>query len=296
VAIPNHIIVITPTSSDPSLSFIKGRDYLVWRVYPSDTLQGAVLAQAMGKAFGTHAVINVGARNDAFGAALAAEFEKDWKAHGGKIGRVVLYNPNATTFDADAQKLAAGHPAGWMIADFPPTFAKMGPALVRTGLWAPTRTFMTEVMEDDPALNKIGAPATNGLRGTASVAAKGAGVKAFEALFKKSYSKVPSTGFEGTSFDAVVLAFLAALAADSSDPTLIKQHLQAVSAPPGRAFIWQQLPQAIKAIVAGHDINYQGAWGPIDWDSRGDPPTAVYVIWKHEHGQITILRTITFRR
>jgi ABC-type branched-subunit amino acid transport system substrate-binding protein len=58
----------------------------------------------------------------------------------------------------------------------------------------------------------------------------------------------------------------------------------------------QQLPQAIKAIVAGHDINYQGAWGPIDWDSRGDPTTAVYVIWKHEHGKITILRTITFRR
>jgi ABC-type branched-subunit amino acid transport system substrate-binding protein len=85
-------------------------------------------------------------------------------------------------------------------------------------------------------------------------------------------------------------------AADSSDPTLIKQHLQAVSAPPGRAFTWQQLPQAIKAIVAGHDINYQGAWGPIDWDSRGDPTTAVYVIWKHEHGKITILRTITFRR
>jgi hypothetical protein len=58
----------------------------------------------------------------------------------------------------------------------------------------------------------------------------------------------------------------------------------------------QQLPQAIKAIVAGHDINYQGTWGPIDWDSRGDPTTAVYVIWKHEHGKITILRTITFRR
>jgi hypothetical protein len=33
-----------------------------------------------------------------------------------------------------------------------------------------------------------------------------------------------------------------------------------------------------------------------DWDSRGDPTTAVYVIWKHEHGKITILRTITFRR
>ncbi|MBV9278681.1 MAG: ABC transporter substrate-binding protein, partial [Chloroflexi bacterium] len=190
VALPNNVIVITPTSSDPSLTLLKNENHLVWRVYPSDTLQGAALAEAMGRAFGKHATINVGARNDAFGTALAAIFEKNWKAGGGKIGKVVIYNPAETSFDSDAQKLASGNPNGWLIADFPPTFAKMGPALVRAGGWSPAKTYMTEAMDNNDSLNQIGAPATDGLRGTAASAPKGPNAQALETLFKQTYPGV----------------------------------------------------------------------------------------------------------
>ena len=54
-----------------------------------------------------------------------------------------------------------------MIIDFPETFAKMGPALVRAGGWDPAKTFMTEAMRNTDALKEVGAQATDGLRGTA---------------------------------------------------------------------------------------------------------------------------------
>ena len=51
VSIPNKIVQISPTSSAPQLTDIKDNGYL-WRAYPSDTLQGKVLAQAAYDVFG----------------------------------------------------------------------------------------------------------------------------------------------------------------------------------------------------------------------------------------------------
>src|SRR5437588_7679708 len=41
VTIPDHVVQISPTSSAPQLSSIADNGYL-WRVYPSDTLQGKI--------------------------------------------------------------------------------------------------------------------------------------------------------------------------------------------------------------------------------------------------------------
>ena len=134
VAIPNHVVQISPTSSAPQLTTIKDNGYL-WRTYPSDTLQGRVLAQAAIKAFGKGATINVGARNDAFGTALKQLFVTEYEKLGGKVGENVSWNPDQPTFDTEAQKLVSGNPAGWVIIDFPETFQKFAPSLVRTGKW-----------------------------------------------------------------------------------------------------------------------------------------------------------------
>ncbi|MDQ6772344.1 MAG: ABC transporter substrate-binding protein, partial [Candidatus Dormibacteraeota bacterium] len=34
VAIPNNVVLVTPTSSDPALTTLKGKNQLVWRIYP----------------------------------------------------------------------------------------------------------------------------------------------------------------------------------------------------------------------------------------------------------------------
>lgn len=295
VSIPNHVVQISPTASAPQLTTIADNGYL-WRTYPSDTLQGRVLAQAAIKAFGSGATLNVGARNDAFGTALKQLFVTEYKKLGGKVGVDVSWNPDQPNFDTEAQKLVGGNPAGWVIIDFPETFQKFAPSLVRTGKWDASKTFMTEALRNTTVLDAIGSPVV-GLRGTAASAAGGPAGKSFAAYWKANIKGAkPYTGFEGTALDAVNVAFLAALKACSSSPAKIKSNLISVSGPPGTKVTFLQLAKAIKLIRAGKEVDYEGAFSPVDFDKNGDVGSAVFEIWKYSApGKIDTLSTVTFR-
>ncbi|MGH3029315.1 MAG: ABC transporter substrate-binding protein [Gaiellaceae bacterium] len=294
VAIPNEIVQITPTSTAPEITDLED-DGLVFRILSSDNLQGSALVDAVADAFGSDATINVGARNDAFGTALKELFEQGWEEGGGTIGASVAWNPEAPSFDTEAGQLAGGNPDGWVIIDFPETFARVGPALVRAGGWDPTMTFMTEAMRNADELQKIGAEATEGLRGTAPTSEDAPARDVFDELFEQEAEEgSPLTGFEGASFDAVLLAFLAALDAGSSDPNEMKGSLQAVSGPPGEKYTFEQLDQAVQDLLDGEDIDYEGAWGPIDFDENGDPGSAIYEVWEFDGSEVSTQTTFTF--
>lgn len=294
VAIPNGVVLITPTSTAPEITDLED-DGLVFRILSSDTLQGSALVDAVADGFGSDATINVGARNDAFGTALMELFEQGWEEQGGTVGASVTWNPEAATLDTEAGQLAAGSPDGWVIIDFPETFAKVGPALVRAGGWDPSRTFMTEAMRNSDELTNIGAAATEGLRGTAPTSEDAPARDAFDALFEQEAAEgSPLTGFEGASFDAVMLAFLAALDAGSSEPEDVKESLQAVSGPPGEKYTFEQLDQAVQDLLDGNDIDYEGAWGPVDFDENGDPGSAIYEVWQFDGSEVATQTTFTF--
>jgi branched-chain amino acid transport system substrate-binding protein len=295
VTIPNKIVQISPTSSAPQLTTLKDNGYL-WRTYPSDALQGKVLAQAAEEAFGKGATVNAGARNDAFGTALLALFRAEWAKRGGKIGQSVLWNPTQATFDTEAQKLVEGNPAGFVIIDFPETFEKFAPSLVRSGKWSASKTLMTEAMRNGDVLSKIGTQ-VDGLRGTAASAAGGPAGKAFAAYWKTHVTGAkPYTSFEGTALDAANVAFLAAVKGCSSKPSSIKANLRAVSGPPGTKVTFLTLGRAIRLLRAGKEIDYEGAFSPVDFDRNGDIGSAVFEIWRNDGGgKISTLKTITFR-
>jgi branched-chain amino acid transport system substrate-binding protein len=295
VTIPDHIVQISPTSSAPQITSIADNGYL-WRTYPSDTLQGNVLAQAVIDAFGKGATINVGARNDAFGTALKALFVAKYTKLGGKVGVDIAWNPDQPNFDSEMGQLVSGNPKGWVIIDFPETFQKYVASLVRTGKWDASRTFMTEALRDTSVLDPIGTPVV-GLRGTAASAAGGPAGASFAAYWKKHVTGAkPYTGFEGTAVDAADVAFLAALKACSASPPKIKANLIPVSGPPGVKVTYLQMAKAIKLIRAGKEVDYEGVFSPVDFDKNGDIGSAVFEVWQYTApGTIKTLKTVTFR-
>ena len=293
VTIPSNVLLVTPTSSDPGITGLADNG-LVFRVYPPDDFQAKALADSIAKTYGKDATVNVGGRNDAFGTALTASFKEEWEKNGGKVGALVTYDPKSATFDSTAQQLTAGDPKAWVIADFPPTFAKLAPALVRTGKWRPADTFMTEAMQNKDELIKIGAPATAGLRGTAASSEGGTDPGAFEAAYKAKFPGQTYTGFEATSFDSVVITSLASIKAGSNDPAKVKEAMLSVSNPDGEKFTWQQLPEAIKAIKAGKTINYEGAWTQVAFDKNGDPMVSTFVLWKWDGAAMSNVETFNF--
>jgi ABC-type branched-subunit amino acid transport system substrate-binding protein len=296
VTIPNHVVLISPTASAPQLTQLAGGKGWVWRTYPSDTLQGKVLAEAALQKYGKGATINVGARNDAFGTALEQLFVAQWKKLGGKVGVDMSWNPDQPTYDTEAGQLVSGNPAGFVIIDFPQTFVKFAPSLVRTGKWQASKTLMTEALKDGPTLDGIGQPAL-GLSGTAASAAGGPAGAAFHALWNKAVKGAqPYTGFEGTAFDAANVAFLAALKSCSASPAKLKNNLVSVSGSPGTKVTFKQLGTAISLLLRHKEIDYEGAFSPVDFSPNGDISSAVYEIWRYDgSSKFSTLKTFTFK-
>lgn len=292
VTIPNGVLHIGPTVSAREITDLED-DGLVYRMISADIVLARGLAEAAGEAFGTDATVNLGARNDAWGSGLKEMFERHWTENGGTLGVSIAWNPEQPTFDTEAQQLASGDPNGWVILEWPENFAKLGPALVRSGSWTPDRTFMTEAMAVPDELTDIGDQATVGLRGIAPTSETAPAFDPFQELFTEEVPDKPFTGFEGSSFDAVMLAFLASVSAGSSDPAEVKEHLQAVSGPPGTQYTYQELGEAVQALLAGEDIDYEGAWGSIDWDEHGDPGSDVFRVWEYTGQDIETLTTFT---
>lgn len=292
VTIPNQIVHIGPTVSAREITDLKDDGY-VYRMVSADIALARGLAEAAAQAFGAEATVNVGARNDAWGSGLQEAFEEHWRENGGTIGTSIAWNAESPNFDTEAQQLVAGTPDGWIILEWPETFEKLGPALVRAGGWEPDQTFMTEAMAVPEALAKIGDEATVGLRGISPTAERAPAAAAFEDVWKERAEGNTRTGFEATTFDAVLLSFLGAVKAGSSDPAEIKAELQAVSGPPGEKVTFEDLAKAIELLAAGEEIDYEGAWGPIDWDENGDPGVDVFKIWQYEDGEVKNLDFFT---
>jgi len=278
IGIPNSVLIMSPAASSPALTTLGDGDTL-FRNYPSDALQAKAVVLAMGKAFGKNALVNVAARNDAFGSALSAVFQTAWKKAGGKIGTSVLYNPNAATFDSDATKIVSGKPAAWFIVDFEETFAKVAPALVRTKKWDQKRTFMTESFNNAGSIKIVGAQYMNGVRGTAA-AASGTATAAWKTAFEATVPAASQTFVDPAAYDAAVLECLASIYAKSTKAADLAKGLRAVGGPAGAKISWQNLDAAVKAAAAGTKFSYQGAWSETDFDENGDVGAGTFDVYK----------------
>jgi branched-chain amino acid transport system substrate-binding protein len=290
VSIPRGIVQITPTSSSPGIANLADHN-LVFQILPSDNFQAQELVNAVSASWGKTATINVGWRNDDWGNGVSSLFVNSWKKNGGRIGTSLSWNPDAPNFDTEAQKLSSGNPTGWVIFDFPPTFAKMAPALVRAGSWTPAKTFVTAEMRDATALSSMGSQAIEGLKGVSSSNGSTPLQDTFATYFKTAVPGKPYTGYEGSAFDAVTVAFLAALKADSTKGSAIASQIRGLTNPPGAHYTYRTLGAAIKAILAGKKVKYDGISGGLALNAQGVPTSERYDIWAVQGGKPVTLST-----
>jgi ABC-type branched-subunit amino acid transport system substrate-binding protein len=289
VAIPDETLLISPASTSDEITGLDD-DGLVNRTAPPDSFQGPTLSDAISKDLGSAKgkTVNIGARNDAYGTGLADTFSAAWEDAGGKVGEEVIYDPKAASYDSEAQKIVSGSPDAIVIIDFPETFVKVGPALARTGDWDPTIAWGTDGLASSDLPKEVGVDVVEGMRGTApGTPDKDPTTKAFDKLYTSSPPKnVDRQTFDAQNFDAVVLCYLSAVAAGSTDGADMAQEVVDVSSPPGDPFSYQELDQAIQALQNGDDIDYQGASGPIDMDESGDATGGVYDEYEYKSGAI----------
>jgi branched-chain amino acid transport system substrate-binding protein len=294
VTIPEGILQISPSSTSAELTDIDDNG-LLNRTPPADNLQGPVLADYVASELGgaEGKTVNIGARNDTYGEGLAGAFRTAWEELGGAIGDEVLYDPEQPSYNSEAQQIVEGNPDGYVLIDFPETFVKVGPALQRTGSWDPAKSFITDGLASSELVAE-NAELMEGIRGTSpGTPEKGASSEAFDQLFTTSEPKdVGRQTFDAQNFDAVVLCYLAAVAAGSTDGQEMADSLIDITAPGGDKYTWEQLPEAIEALQNGDDIDYVGASGEIDLDENGDPTSGVYDTYRITNGEIETISQV----
>ncbi|HZO59046.1 MAG TPA: ABC transporter substrate-binding protein [Solirubrobacterales bacterium] len=291
VSVPSKVLQITPSAGAVQLTDVNDRGYLN-RVVPPDTMQADALAEYMaGKLKGgaRGKSVNIGTLESTYGAAVTKRFEQVWRGKGGQVGRKATYKADSTIFTAPADLLAQGKPDAWVFIDFVDTYLKVARELEtnKSARWTPRKTFATESLAS-PRLPTAGPTVSDGLSGVAiSAPEKGEPAEAFDTAYKRVPGTTRQT-YDAQQFDAVVLCYLAAVAAGTTKGEDMKDELRGITAAPGRKYTWLQLDQAIRALESGADINYEGVSGPIELNDDGDATAAVYDVFRFKDGKLDL--------
>ena len=168
VAIPEEVLLISPASTSDEITGLDD-DGLVNRTAPPDSFQGPTLSKYLvEKALG-----GPRARRSTSAPATTptAPASRTRSARPGRTpearsAKRSIYDLKLPNYDSEAEQIVSGNPDGIVIIDFPETYNKVGPALVRAG-FDPRKTFVTDGLISGDLAESAGADAVDGLRGTA---------------------------------------------------------------------------------------------------------------------------------
>ena len=294
VGTPNRMLVITPSGSAEQVSQVKDRGFFNSMV-PPDKLQATALVELMSRQLdGTKGKkVNIGASESPYGQELTKAFKEQWTDRKGVIGNIATYRGDQTSLAAPIQALGQGKPDAWVFFDFADVYVRVALELLqdKKSGFKPNKVFGTDSLAN-PRLPNIGPTVSDGLMGVAiSAPTKGKVADTFDSAFKRVPGSHRQT-FDAQQFDAVILCYLSAVAAGTTNAADMKDKLGPVSAPPGKKYTWLELDKAIKALEAGQDIDYEGVSGPINLNKAGVATAGVYDVYKVQNGALKVVDQI----
>ncbi len=291
VAIPQGIPLIAPSSTSSSVTALHAQGGLTFRTVAADPLEAAGLARVVSQRLkgAKGNLVSVAGRNDVYGQGLTAAFSKAWKKLGGTVKGPLLYDPNASNYDSEAQQIVSGSPKAYVIIDLPGTYGKVASALLRTGKWKTSDSF---IAGGYPSPIPAGIPpeTLNGITGVSpGFPRSGKLVTAFNALWNKSAGTPQQQSYDQNMFDAMILCALGSLDAHSTNGRSIAAALPKVNSGKGPQYTFLTLSKAMKKIKSRSAvINYQGVSGPIDWDANGDIKQSFINVYQYVNNVLVV--------
>lgn len=147
--------VISPSASSPKLT---GMTRYFFRVYPSDTAEGAFMAEVAASKLGLKRIAILFVTNE-FGTGLRDVFSKTFASHGGAIVESVGYNEDETDFRPYLSKVRGANPDGIYLAGY---YKDGGAILKQAKELGINSRFLGSTTHEDPQLLTIAGDAANG--------------------------------------------------------------------------------------------------------------------------------------
>jgi ABC-type branched-subunit amino acid transport system substrate-binding protein len=312
VAIPAKILEISPVGVSEDVTELRDQDLIVSTALPLSTEGGAIakaIERSLGGASGYTA--NVAASTDPSSDTITQDFIEAWQDEDGTVGgQIVLAPPplssstsddsdsSSSTYSSQASQLTSNSPDAVLVIDDLTGFAEFAPALSSSFGWDPATAWGNDQLISPGLPEELGTDAVEGMRALAPGAPKDEeATSAFVDEFKSAPPrKVKLAPHATQQFDATILCYLAAVAAGSTDGQKMADKLIDITAPGGTQYSWQQLPDAIKALEDGEDIDYTGASGPIDMDVHGNATVGVYDVYQYTSGGLEVVDEVSVEK
>jgi len=254
VAIPNGVVMISPSATSPGLTDLDDNG-LFFRTAPSDARGGQILADIT-KDRKIKSVAITYTNND-YGKGLADVYEAAVKAHGIKVTAVTSHEDGKADYTAEVSTLAAAGGDAVAVIGY---LDQGGKGIIQGSL--DSGAFDTFILSDgmigDSLTDAFGKSLNKSFGSLPGSTGKGAGV----------FTKVASAGgidssgpYTGESYDAAALIVLAMQAGGSADRSSIAKNVMAVANAPGKKIYPGELKKGLDLLAKGKAIDYEGATG-----------------------------------
>jgi len=266
------VVQISPANTATKLS---GYSPYYFRTAPPDTVQGAALGNLI--TGDGHSNVGILVFNDDYGTSLRDVVQKTVEDAGGTITYGLKgqeFDPAASSFDSDITALLATNPDSVVVLAFEQT-KQIIPALVGAGV-DPSTIYLVDGNTADYSADFQ--PGTlEGAQGTIPGAFPS---DEFQARLKTVDANLKDFAYGPESYDAAILAALAATKGNGTDGETIQKNLAAVSGANGGEEC-STYKDCVALIKDGKDIQYKGQAGVGPFNADNDPSSAFIGVYKY---------------
>ena len=255
VAVPNGVVMVSPSATSPGLSHMNNEDEgLFFRTSPSDARQGVVMTEVL-QELGINEVALTYTNND-YGKGLADSFQAAFEAAGGKVTINAAHEDGKADYSAEVGALASAGGDRLVVAGY---VDQGGSGIVRSAL--DSGAFDTFHFPDGMISDQLVANFGSEIDGSS-----GQHPSPSEEL-ATAFTEMVGGAFDATSpfapesYDAAALILLAMQAAGSAESADYKSKIMDVANAPGEPIQIGELAKALEILANGGDIDYVGATG-----------------------------------
>ncbi|HYQ74885.1 ABC transporter substrate-binding protein [Cellulomonas sp.] len=267
-----EIVQISPANTATSLS---GYSDFYFRTAPPDTVQGAALGNLI--TGDGHANVGILVFNDDYGTSLRNVVKTTVEDAGATVvygNEGEEFDPAASSFATDVTALMATSPDAVVVLAFEQT-KQIIPELVAAGV-DPATIYMVDGNTADYSADFD--PGTlEGAQGTIPGAFPS---DDFQARLKEVDPALTDYAYGPESYDATILAALAATKGGGTDGATIQANMAAVSGADGGEEC-TTFADCVELLDAGEDIQYVGQAGVGPFNEDNDPSSAFIGVYKY---------------
>lgn len=253
VAVPNGMVMVSPSATSPGLSHANNEDNgLFFRTAPSDARQGVVMTEVLMNLNIKEVAVTY--TNNDYGKGLADAFQAAYEAAGGSVTISAAHEDGKADYSAEVGALAAAGGDRLVVAGY---VDQGGSGIVRAAL-------------DSGAFDTFHFP--DGMIGDQLVANFGTEINGSSGQhpspseeLSAQFTELVGGAFEATSpfapesYDSAALIMLAMQAAGSSDPADYAGKIMDVANAPGEQIFAGELEKGLKILADGGEVDYVGA-------------------------------------